>query len=185
MEKLTEIGVIHGRFQPLHVGHMEYLLAAKMRCGHLYVGITNPDPTAAVHEVSDDHRHLAEANPCTFYERVHMVEAALVEAGVNRSEFSIVPFPHSHMDRIPFYAPNDGLYFLSIYDDWGQTKIDRFKSFGLEVYNLWTRKHKVTSSSEIRYLIRNGLNWRTLVPRAVADVISRAGIDARISADAD
>ena len=39
---MTETGVIHGRFQILHLKHMEYILAAKMRCKKLYIGITNP-----------------------------------------------------------------------------------------------------------------------------------------------
>ena len=40
---MIDIGVVHGRFQPLHLKHMEYILAAKMRCRKLYIGITNPD----------------------------------------------------------------------------------------------------------------------------------------------
>ncbi|WP_199413554.1 hypothetical protein [Coprococcus sp. AF21-14LB] len=40
---MVDVGVIHGRFQILHLKHMEYLLAAKMRCKKLYVGISNPD----------------------------------------------------------------------------------------------------------------------------------------------
>ena len=39
------IGVIHGRFQMLHLGHMEYLLAGKARCERLIIGISNPDAT--------------------------------------------------------------------------------------------------------------------------------------------
>lgn len=173
MEKLAELGVIHGRFQPLHIGHLEYLLAGKARCRHLIVGITNPDPAMIVEEATDDHRHLAEANPYTFYQRLRMVEGALVEAGVPRRDFSVVPFPHGQMDRLFFYAPRDALYFTSIYDAWGHTKLGRFEEAGLTVCNLWTRRHKITSSSEIRGLIRQGLNWRTLVPRSVAELISR------------
>ncbi len=32
---MDKIGVIHGRFQMLHIGHMEYLLAGKERCNYL------------------------------------------------------------------------------------------------------------------------------------------------------
>ena len=39
---MTEKGMAHGRFQVLHLKHMEYLLAAKMRCKKLYIGITYP-----------------------------------------------------------------------------------------------------------------------------------------------
>lgn len=40
---MIDIGVVHGRFQPLHLKHMEYILAAKVRCRKLYIGVTNPD----------------------------------------------------------------------------------------------------------------------------------------------
>jgi nicotinamide-nucleotide adenylyltransferase/phosphinothricin biosynthesis protein PhpF len=180
VELIAKKGVIHGRFQPLHLGHLEYLLAGKQLCRHLIVGITNPDPTTIVQEEADTHRHLAEANPCTYYERLCMVEAALINAGVERNEFAIVPFPHSQMERISHYVPNDALFFLSIYDAWGETKLERFEGAGLHVFNLWRRKRKITSSAEIRQLIREKLNWQALVPSPVKDLIIDCGIDERI-----
>ena len=36
--------MIHGRFQPFHNGHLEYLRGAAECCDELFVGITNPDP---------------------------------------------------------------------------------------------------------------------------------------------
>ena len=40
-------GMIHGRFQPFHLGHLEYLRGAAERCDEVFVGITNPDPTGS------------------------------------------------------------------------------------------------------------------------------------------
>ena len=40
---MEKTGVVNGRFQVLHLKHMEYILAAKMRCRKLYIGLTNPD----------------------------------------------------------------------------------------------------------------------------------------------
>ena len=36
--------MIHGRFQPFHNGHLEYLAGAAERSDEVFVGITNPDP---------------------------------------------------------------------------------------------------------------------------------------------
>ncbi|MGZ4357283.1 MAG: adenylyltransferase/cytidyltransferase family protein, partial [Gaiellaceae bacterium] len=36
--------MIHGRFQPLHNGHLEYLRGAAAQSEEVFVGITNPDP---------------------------------------------------------------------------------------------------------------------------------------------
>lgn len=51
---MVEKGVVNARFQVLHLKHMEYLLAAKMRCQKLYIGITNPDPSYVRESVNDE-----------------------------------------------------------------------------------------------------------------------------------
>ena len=53
---MVEKGVVNARFQVLHLKHMEYLLAAKMRCQKLYIGITNPDPSYVRESVNDENR---------------------------------------------------------------------------------------------------------------------------------
>jgi len=75
-------GMVHGRFQPFHCGHLQYTLAALARCDHLLVGITNPDPSLIVAEPTDPERHHPAANVFTFFERQCMIRAALAEAGV-------------------------------------------------------------------------------------------------------
>mgnify|MGYP002650348910 CR=1 FL=1 len=59
---MIETGVIHGRFQVLHLKHMEYILAAKMRCRKLYIGITNPDSMHTRDSVNDINRSAKSAN---------------------------------------------------------------------------------------------------------------------------
>ena len=72
-------GMIHGRFQPFHRGHFEYLQGAADASDEVFVGITNPDPTRVKPEPSDPLRHLPESNPYTYAERLLMVEAAAAE----------------------------------------------------------------------------------------------------------
>jgi cytidyltransferase-like protein len=176
----ASVGVIHGRFQPLHLGHLEYLLAGKRVCETLVVGITNPDPEVIAFEATNPDRSRPDANPWTFYERYLMVEAALVENGVPRSQFRIVPFPHSHPQRLCHYAPPEALYLLTIYDEWGETKLARFEELGLTTHVLWRRSAKVTSGSEIRRRIAHDEGWDALVPPAVAAVIRGCASDQRI-----
>jgi len=181
----VDTAVIHGRFQPLHVGHLEYLLAGKRTCRRLVVGITNPDPEAVVAEPTDPQRGLSSSNPCTFYERYLMLEDALVEARVPRSRFQIVPFPHGRPHLLSHYAPAHALYLLTIYDEWGEAKLARFQQLELAVHVMWRRSEKVTSGSAIRALIAaDDSRWEALVPPAVARVIHRQGIAQRLR-DAD
>ncbi len=75
--------MVHGRFQPFHNGHLEYLRGAAERSDEVWVGITNPDPTRIKEEPSDPLRHLPESNPYTYAERLLMVKAAAADAGID------------------------------------------------------------------------------------------------------
>ncbi|HKR12811.1 MAG TPA: adenylyltransferase/cytidyltransferase family protein [Pyrinomonadaceae bacterium] len=174
------MAVIHGRFQPLHLGHMEYLLAGAALCENLVIGITSADPWQVGEENSDVNRGKPESNPCTYYERYLMIEGAMTDAGVARDAIRIVPFPHSYPERLRYYAPTDALYLLSIYDSWGETKLDRFRKLGLRIHELWRRTEKLTSGSRIRELIQTDGDWQRWVPPATARVICEFGIDERI-----
>jgi cytidyltransferase-like protein len=177
----ASIGVVHGRFQPLHLGHLEYLLAGADACEMLIVGITNPDPEQVRFEPSDPARGEPAANPFTYFERLQMVDGALVDAGLSRRRFRIVPFPHSTPQRLAHYAPRDALYLLTIYDAWGETKLARFAELGLATQVLWRRETKVTSGSEIRQKLTSGEPWEHLVPPATAAVIRDVDLDQRYS----
>lgn len=176
------VGVAHGRFQPLHLGHLEYLLVARKTCRLLVVGITNPDPWQVPFEAADPARGEPEANPCTYYERQLMVEGALRDHGVARSGFRVVPFPHGYPERLRHYLPPDPLLLLTIYDDWGEAKLQRFRDLGLRVRVIWRRQEKVTSGTAVREAIRRGRSWEHLVPAATTRVIREFEIDRRIRA---
>jgi nicotinamide-nucleotide adenylyltransferase len=176
-------GVIHGRFQPLHLDHMKYLMAGKSRCDFLYIGITNPDPFLTKYEETDPHRSRTDSNPFTYYERMRMIVDSMQEFGVSRSEFEVIPFPISHPDRIKYYAPpRNAVYFVAIYDAWGEHKFQLLRSLGLEVEVLWRRDRdaiRITGST-IRMLMRQNESWEHLVPKSVANMIHSENLLARV-----
>src|SRR5207253_9564730 len=86
----VSFGMIPGRFQPFHNGHLEYLRGAAARCDTVFVGITNPDPRRVREEPSDPLRHLPESNPFTYTERLLMIEAVAEEEGLR---VHVIPFP--------------------------------------------------------------------------------------------
>ncbi len=179
---MTELGVIHGRFQVLHHDHLKYLLAGKSRCRHLVVGITNPDPSLTRDDAADPHRSAPLANPLTYYERYVMVRAALMEAGVDPGDFSIVPFPINLPELYQHYLPLDAVFYLTIYDEWGRRKLDQFQRLGLKTEVLWikTPETKGLSASDIRERMASGIPWEGLVPASVAALMKQWGIPERI-----
>jgi len=180
---MTETGVVHGRFQIFHLDHLKYLLAARQKCRHLVVGITNPDPTLTKTDAADPFRSSPAANPLTYFERYCIIEAVLLEAGLDHAEFSIVPFPINFPDLLHFYVPLNAVFYLTIYDDWGRRKLNLFQSLGLDVEVLWTKsgEQKGISAKEVRRRVAEGEPWEHLVPPAAAFMIKKMGIEARLS----
>lgn len=179
-----DVGVIHGRFQVLHVDHVKYLLAGKDLCRHLVVAITNPEPEMIRPEAADPQRSSEEANPLTYYERYQLVRAALTEAGVPPADLSIVPLPISQPERYRPYVPLDAVFFLSIYDDWGRKKQDYFARLGLKVHVLRDvpAEEKGLSASEVRRRMRAGEPWKHLVPASVAELLESWQVAERLMA---
>jgi nicotinamide mononucleotide adenylyltransferase len=181
---MTELGVIHGRFQILHNDHLKYLLAGKQRCGRLVVGITNPDPLLTRKDPADPLRSSPAANPLTYFERHTMLTAALLESGLQYHEFSVVPFPINFPELYRYYVPLDAVFYLTIYDDWGKRKLELFRSMGLKVDVLWNRpiEQKGLRSQDIRNKMARGEPWRNLVPASTAELMTRWNVPERLQA---
>jgi len=101
----------------LHNDHMKYFLAGFERADFMYVGITNPDPNLTSVDKADANRAKLMSNPCSYYERIEMLERSLVEAGANRDNFRIVPFPINFPELLKHYTPEHATYFMTIYDN--------------------------------------------------------------------
>jgi nicotinamide-nucleotide adenylyltransferase len=166
-------GMIHGRFQPFHVGHLEYLQGAAERCDELFVGITNPDPERIKPEASDPLRHLPESNPFTYVERLLMVKAAAADAGVAAERLHVIPFPVNEPGLWRAYVPEGVVQFIRLFSDWGGTKLERLRAAGYEVVVLDEGAEKEVSGADVRRALREGGDWDRLVPPGVAAVIER------------
>jgi nicotinamide-nucleotide adenylyltransferase len=181
-ERLYETGVIHGRFQVLHNDHLKYLLAGKALCHHLVVGITNPDPFLTKNERADPDRSEPLANPLTYYERHVMLKMVLLETGIDWHDFTIVPLPINLPDRYIYYVPMEAVFFLSIYDNWGRSKLRYFQSLGLRTYVLREApiEKKGLSAGEIRHRMIIGQPWEHLVPPCIAPLMHKWNLPGRL-----
>jgi nicotinamide-nucleotide adenylyltransferase len=163
--------MIHGRFQPFHNGHLEYLKGAAARCDEVFVGITNPDPARIKPEASDPLRHLPESNPFSYVERLLMVKAAARDAGVELERLHVTPFPVNEPELWPAYVPADVVQFIRLFSDWGGTKLERLREAGYEVVVLDEGSEKEVSGADVRAALRGGGDWEHLVPPGVAHVL--------------
>ena len=179
---MTKIGVEHGRFQVLHLKHMEYILAAKMRCKKLFIGLTNPDSLHTGDTVNDENRSARSANPLTYYERYEMIQGALREFGVPDSEYDIIPFPINRPEYILQYTPKDAVYYMGICDEWDEEKYKILRSLDLDIEILWRKeaKDKGITSSWIRSCIALDEEWAHLVPKSVYRYLTDNRLDERV-----
>lgn len=170
---MTDIGVVRGRFQVFHLKHLEYVLAAKMRCRKLLIGIEEPERI-----------FLKEINPFTYYERFEMIHDSLIDFGIRRDEFEIVPFPSDHPERILNYVPQSAEFYLNICDKDDEKLLADLEGMGLrtEVLIQKNPETKRITSSEVRECILNGQEWRSLVPKKVYEYIMCYHLDERMIA---
>jgi cytidyltransferase-like protein len=177
-------GSVHGRFQPLHNGHLKYILAAKDQCDFLWIGITQYNICSMAESPQDPHRQEKRNNPLTYFERVEIIISAMLESGVRLNDFTILPFPIETPDVLPNFLPISIPIFTTIYDKWNLHKLSTLREIGYEVIVLWEEANKEIDGMKIRELIRRGdERWRQKVPLATAKAIDKYHIRERLIQD--
>lgn len=167
------LSCVTGRFQPPHRQHLDLLLLALRRADRLVVAVTNPDTADRARAPESGHRHLAEANPFTFYERLRLVTAALCAAGVRRERFDVVPFPLTAPALWPHYVPLAATHLVRVFSPWERAKAERLRAGGYDVVVLDGVSDQRLAGSDIRAAMVAGRPWREHVPEPVADLVEQ------------
>jgi cytidyltransferase-like protein len=136
-------GMIHGRFQPFHLGHLEYLRGAAERSGEIWVGITNPDPARIKPEPSDPARHLPEANPWNYWERMLMVRAGAVDLEIEHQRLHVIPFPVNEPELWPAYVPAGVTQYLRLVSRGRADSLARGRRLGVNGFARRRARHRV------------------------------------------
>ncbi len=168
---LARYGMVHGRFQPFHNGHLEYALRAFSRSEHLIIGITNADPTHGRPEATDTNRHLPGSNPFTFFERQRMIRQTLVDHGICPDRLSMVPFPIHEPERWSHYCPVGTHHFVRVFSDWGREKVERLRKAAYEITILDEGTRKKYSGEDVRARIKEGQSLTKFLPSAVVNIL--------------
>jgi nicotinamide mononucleotide adenylyltransferase len=171
----------HGRFQPFHNDHLEYVLAAQRLCDFLWIGITKYDVTSTDLNPLGAVRERPENNPLTFFERAHIIRESLIDAGVPGGAFGFVPFPIETPQRLHSFMATSVPCYTTICEQWNRDKIDVLKAHGYDVHVLWERATKKITGAAVRSDIqRGGLAWRSMVPAATARAVEQLDLRSRL-----
>lgn len=164
-------GVVLGRFQPFHKGHLEYVLKALKNCQILYIGITTPGKKLTSFEPQDINRLGAKNNPFSFSERKIMIKKALVEKNIDLKKIKFIDFRPYKIKEWFLKVPKDSTYFFLLISPTEKLKVDQMKAQGLNVVilgNINNRKHQ---AFDIRYKISQNKSWKHLVPNSVYEYL--------------
>lgn len=163
-------GLMTGRFQPFHSGHLALARQALGECKELIIAVGSAQ------------FNFIDKDPFTAGERVLMIHAALDEAGIDMSKCYIIPVANDEnngrwLANLKSQVPP----FEAIYS--GNEFVEYLASFYDR--SLAVRKPKFVAKSEcngthIRRLMAAGKKWRHLVPPAVAKAIDEAGGEERM-----
>ena len=152
-------GILIGRMQPVHNGHMEVIKQILNEVDEIIIGIGSAQ---ASHELKD---------PFTAGERVVMMSQALAEKDIDPSRYYIIPMQDINFNAI--WASHVKMLtppFSIVYS--GNPLVKQlFSEEGYEVRQppLYDRLH--LSGTEVRRRILNDEDWEELVPKATADII--------------
>jgi nicotinamide-nucleotide adenylyltransferase len=157
------VGLLVGRFQPFHFGHLAAVKFALKRVDYLYVVVGSAEKS---HE---------RDNPFTAGERISMIKSALDGNGVDPSKWMAIPIAdadshslwvssvESMVPKFDVVFTNDALTFLL------------FKEEGTEVKSVPFLNRKHYSATNVRDRILERKDWQHLVPPQVAKLVMKFG----------
>ncbi len=151
-------GLLIGRFQPFHKGHVYVIEKILGEVDELIIAIGSAQLS-----------HTLE-NPFTAGERLMMVSKGLAENGIKKGYY-IIPIPDVNnnslwVSHVRSHTPP----FERVYS--GNTLVKRlFKEIGVRVGTPPMFNREEYSGTEIRRRMLEGEPWKHLVPRGVVEVI--------------
>lgn len=167
---MTSHACVTGRFQPVHAQHLELIGMALSRADQVIVAITNPDTDARRAEPTSTHRHTAEANPFSYFERLVLLRAALRAAGWD-DRVMIVPFDLTRPACWTQYVPPGTLQVVRVFSAWEKEKSRQLADAGYPVWQVPGDPATKIHATDIRAAMAAGEDWVTRVPAATVALL--------------
>lgn len=153
-------GIFIGRFQPFHNAHLEIVKDILKDNDRIIIGIG-----------SAQHSN-EEKNPFTSKERKEMIESALQQELIHYYEIVEIPDVNDNEKWVDHVISIAGEFDI----DYTINPLvkELMEAKGKKV--VWTREIEGVSATEVRKRMREGGDWKSLVPKVVAKEIEKIGI---------
>ena len=161
-------GLLVGRFQPFHLGHL-----------HCVQHVLNKVPEIIIAIGSAQFSHTLH-NPFTAGERVTMIRLALDEVRIEAAKYYLIPVRdlRIHDLWVPYLVSQAPRFEVVFSNEPVTSRL--FKEAGYRVEPIPFYDRETYSSTEIRERVVRGDSWEKLVPGSVAAYIKSVFGDERL-----
>ena len=159
-------GLLIGRFQPFHLGHLEAIRFALSKVDKLWIGIGSSNKSSE------------KNNPFTADERKEMILSSIGMSISNKIQVFSIPDLENHekwIENIDLIVPDFDVVFTN--DELTQSL---YSKLGKKVIPVPFKDREVLSGTNIRNKILSDQDWETLVPDGTKTVLKKIGANNRL-----
>ncbi len=154
-------GLLIGRFQPFHLGHLNAVEYALEHVDTLWIVVGSADK-------SHEYR-----NPFTAGERIEMIKSTLDAYGIDAKRWHAIPVYDARMHYLWVMQVNMQVpHYDIVFTNESFTRL-LFKEHGKDVMEVPLLNRSILSGTEVRARIAEGRDWGPLLPEQVKEVIER------------
>ncbi|HYL66325.1 MAG TPA: nicotinamide-nucleotide adenylyltransferase [Nitrosopumilaceae archaeon] len=160
-------GLLIGRFQPFHKGHLAAVNFGLSQVENLWIGI------------GSSNKNNEKRNPFSADERKEMILSSLDKFTLNRVQIFYIPDVDDHAkwtQHVDSIVPKYDVVFSN--DDF---TIALYQKRGIKIIPVPLLQREVISGTNIREMIAMGINWMELVPEGTKNILLKIDAERRLS----
>lgn len=159
-------GLLIGRFQPFHLGHLDALRYALAKADNLWLGL------------GSSNKPIQKNNPFTANERKDMILSSIDDVTKTKIQIFFIPDVENHkkwIELIDSIVPKFDIVFTN-----DELTKHLYSKKDVIVESIPFTKRDVLSGTNIRELIISDKPWTHLVPNGTLNVLNRIGAKDRL-----
>jgi len=152
-------GLLIGRFQPFHLGHLDAVLFGLSRTENMFIGI------------GSSNKSNERKNPFSAEERTEMIISSIESSMIDRLKIFDIPDVDNHEKwtfEIDQIIPKYDVVFTN--DEFTKTLFEKRK---IDVIPVVLKDREKFSGTNVRQLILDGKNWQDFVPKGAQKVLEK------------
>ncbi len=159
-------GLLIGRFQPFHLGHLEAFRFALAEVEKLWIGI------------GSSNRPSEKNNPFTADERKEMILSSIDDSISNRIQIFFIPDFDNHIkwiENIDSLVPDFEIVFTN-----DELTESLYSKRGKKAVSVPFKDREILSGTNIRNMISSDQVWQTLVPDGTKTILKKIDANNRL-----